>query len=223
MSAKTATLIGATGLIGGELLQQLLNDPYFEKVRILVRRSFGMDHPKLEKKLVDFNDADSLLVALDGSDAVFVAVGTTQKKVKGDKEAYRKVDHDIPVNIARYCKIAGCKTFVFVSSVGADSRSKSFYLKLKGEVEDAVKKVEIESVHVMRPSMLLGDRKESRPLEKIGQQLMKAFSFLFQWGMRKYQAIPAKDVAKAMIAASKKNEKGFFVYGYGEISGKTNN
>src|ERR1700693_448276 len=106
MSAKTATLIGATGLIGGELLKLLLDDPYFETVRILVRRPFAPEHPKLEKKLVDFNDADSLLVALDGSDTVFVAVGTTQRKVKGDQQAYRRVDYDIPVNVARYCKIA---------------------------------------------------------------------------------------------------------------------
>ena len=123
MSEKTATLVGATGLIGGELLKLLLNDNYFNKVRILVRRPFALEHPKLEKKLVDFNDADSLLVALDDSDALFVAVGNTQKKVKGDKDAYRKVDYDIPVNMARYCKIAGCNIFVLVSSVGANSKS----------------------------------------------------------------------------------------------------
>ena len=137
-----------------------------------------MEHPKLQKKLVDFNDADSLLVALDGSDVVFVAIGTTQKKVKGDKGAYRKVDYDIPVNIARYCKIAGCKIFVLVSSIGANSKSNNFYLKLKGEVEDAIMKIQIETVHIMQPSMLLGKRSESRPLEKIAQPLMNAFSFL---------------------------------------------
>src|SRR6266508_1696675 len=100
MSAKTATIIGATGLIGGELLNLLLQDNYFDRVRVLLRRPFEREHPKIEKKLVDFNDADSLLIAIDGSDAIFCAVGTTQKKVKGDKEAYRKVDYDIPVHIA---------------------------------------------------------------------------------------------------------------------------
>lgn len=209
MSEKVATLVGATGLIGGELLKLLLDDNYFDKVRILVRRPFAMMHPKLETKLVDFNDADSLLVALDDSDAVFMTIGTTQKKVKGDKHAYRKVDFDIPVNIARYCKIVGCETFVLVSSVGANSKSNSFYLKLKGEVENAIGKIGIESVHIMRPSMLLGERKESRPFEKIGQQMMKAFSFLFP---SKYKPIEASDVAAAMLAASKKNEDGFFVY-----------
>jgi uncharacterized protein YbjT (DUF2867 family) len=217
MSEKTATLIGATGLIGGELLKRLLNDAYFEKVRILIRRPIAMDHPKLEKKLVDFNDADSLLIALDGSDVIFVSVGTTQKKVKGDKNAYRKVDLDIPVNIAKYGKTAGCKIFVLVSSVGANSKSNNFYLRLKGKVEDEIGKIEIESVHIMRPSMLLGKRSESRPLEKIGQPLMRAFSFLFPL---RYKPIQANDVAKAMLAVSKENEKGFFVYEYREMKKK---
>jgi uncharacterized protein YbjT (DUF2867 family) len=219
MIGKTATLIGATGLIGGELLNLILNDDYFETVRVLVRRPLNRNNPKLEKKLVDFNDNDSLLVALDNSDIVFCAVGTTQKKVKGDKEAYRKIDYDIPVHAARFCKMTGCKTFVFVSSVGANSKSNNFYLKLKGEVEDAVKEVGLESVHIMRPSMLLGNREEFRFGEKIGGPLMKVFSFLLP---SKYRAIEAGDVAKAMLAASKENKKGFFVYEYNEIR-KLNN
>ena len=136
MSEKIATLIGATGLVGGELLSLLLDDDYFKKVRVLVRRPFTMNHPKLERKLVDFSDADSLLVDLDESDAVFCAVGTTFKKVKDNKEAYRKVDYDIPVHIAQYCKIMNCKTYILVSAAGANSKSRNFYLNLKGKVED---------------------------------------------------------------------------------------
>lgn len=214
MSGKTATLIGATGLIGGELLNLLLKDDYFQTARILVRRPFNLVHPKLEKKLVDFDDNDSLLVAIDNSDVIFCAVGTTQKKVQGDKAAYRKVDHDIPVNAARFCKMTGCQTFALVSSVGADSRSRNFYLKLKGEVEDEVRQTGINSVHIMRPSMLVGERKESRPLEKIGTPIMTALSLLTP---SKYKPIRARDVAKAMVAAAKKNEKGFFVYEYEEM------
>ena len=214
MSAKTATLIGATGLIGGELLNLVLKDDYFQTVRILIRRPFNLVHPRLEKKLVDFSDNDSLLVALDNSDVVFCAVGTTQKKVKGDQAAYRKVDYDIPVHAGRFCKMVGCKIFVLVSSVGANSKSKNFYLKLKGEVEDEVETMGLESVHIMRPSMLLRERKESRPLEKIGQAMMKVLSFFLP---SKYKPINARDVAKAMLGASKKNEKGFFVHEYDEI------
>ena len=154
MSTKTATLIGATGLIGNHLLQLLLEDPYFETVRILIRRPYELKHPKLEKKIVDFNDADSMLVAMENSDVVFCTVGTTQRKVKGDKGAYRKVDYDIAVNAARFSKMTGCEKFILVSSVGANSKSKNFYLNLKGEVEEAVKELGIKSVHIMRPSML---------------------------------------------------------------------
>jgi len=206
-----ATLIGATGLIGNYLLEELLQDNYYDTVRILIRRPLELTHPKLEKKLVDFNDSDSLLVALSNSDVVFCAIGTTQKKVNGDKVAYRKVDYDIAVNAARFCKMAGCEKFIFVSSVGANSKRNNFYLKLKGEVEDEVKKVGLKSIHIMRPSMLLGERKEFRLGERIGNPVMKAISFLLP---SKYKPIHAKDVAKAMLAAAKKKEEGFFVYEY---------
>ena len=211
MSEKIATLIGATGLVGGELLSLLLDDDYFGKVRILIRRPFTMNHPKLERKLVDFSDADSLLVALDESDVVFCAVGTTFKKVKGDKEVYRKVDYDIPVHIAQYCKIMNCKTYILVSAVGADRKSRNFYLKLKGEAEEIVKKVGIESTYIMRPSMLLGMRNEFRLGERIATPLINKISFLLP---SKYKPIEARDVAKAMLAASKKHERGYFICEY---------
>lgn len=210
----TATLIGATGLIGGYLLEELLNDDYFDTVRILIRRPAETSHPKLEKKIVNFNDNDSMLIAMNNSDVVFCSVGTTQKKVKGNKEAYRKVDYDIPVNAARFCKMTGCEKFVFVSSVGANSKSKNFYLKLKGEVEDAVKVAGLKSVHIMRPSMLLGDRKEFRLGEKIGKGVIKIFSFLLP---SNYKAVHGADVAKAMQSAAKKNEEGFFIHEFNSI------
>lgn len=218
--AKTATLIGASGLIGSHLLQLLLNDSYFSTVKILVRRHFSLVHPKLEKKLVDFNDSDSLLVAIDNSDLLFCTVGTTQKKVKGDKEAYRKVDFDIPVKAARFCKMTGCETFVLVSSVGANSKAKGFYLKLKGEVEDAVESVGLNSVYIMRPSMLLGARKEYRFGEKIGTPIMNALSFLLP---SRYKPTKAETVAKAMIAAAKKDEEGVFVWENKEMKKATQN
>lgn len=210
----TATVIGATGLIGSHLLQELLKDPHFDTVRILIRRPLDMTHPKLEKKIVDFNDNDSLLVALNDSDVVFCSVGTTQRKVKGDKAAYRKVDYDIAVKMARFCKMTGCEKFILVSAVGAGSSSRNFYLKLKGEVEEAVQSVGLHAVHIMRPSLLLGERKEFRLGEKMAALLMKFFSFLIP---SKYKAIHARDVARAMVAAAKSDTEGFFVYEYGEM------
>ena len=209
-----ATLIGATGLIGGYLLEELLKDDYFDTVRILVRRPVEVAHPKLEKKLVDFSDAESFRLALEGSDMVFCAVGTTQKKVKGDKAAYRKVDYDIPVNAARFCKMTGCSTFILVSSAGANSKSNNFYLKLKGEVEDFINATGIRSIHIMRPSMLLGDRKEFRLGEKIGNPVMKAISLFLP---SKYKPVHGRDVAKAMVASAKKHEEGLFVNEYAEM------
>ncbi|HLG40806.1 MAG TPA: NAD(P)H-binding protein [Chitinophagaceae bacterium] len=212
--SKTLTIIGVTGLIGSHLYELLKQDKTVETIRLIVRRPMRKDDDRTEIKLVDFNDAESLLLAISGSDLVFCTVGTTQRKVKGDKDAYRKVDYDIPVKAARFCKMTECETLVLVSSVGADSKSKNFYLKLKGEVEDAIKEVGLKSVHTMRPSMLLGDRKEFRLGEKIGKGLMAAFSFLIP---SKYKPMHAKDVAKAMIAAAKEKKDGFFVYEYKEM------
>jgi uncharacterized protein YbjT (DUF2867 family) len=213
----TATIIGATGLIGGYLLEELLQDNYYDIVRILIRRTLELTHPKLEKKLVDFNDAESFRLALEGSDVVFCAIGTTQKKVKGDKEAYRKVDYDITVNAAKFCKLNGCETFVFVSAVGANSKSNNFYLKLKGEVEEAVKAVGLKSVHTMRPSVLFGDRKEFRLGEKMSKVIMSVFSFLIP---SKYKAIHGRDVAKSMISLTTKGKEGFHIYEYKAIKRK---
>jgi len=205
----TATLVGATGLIGSYLLKELLNDPYFDTIRILIRRPVDITDPKLEKKIVDFNDSDSLLVAVSNSDVLFCAIGSTMKKVKGDKEAYRKIDFDIPVKLARFCKMTDCEKFILVSSAGANSKSRNFYQRLKGETEEAVKSVGLKTVHIMRPSLLLGERKEFRLGENIGKAVMTSLSFLIP---EKYKAIQGKDVAKVMIALGKKNDEGIFVH-----------
>jgi uncharacterized protein YbjT (DUF2867 family) len=210
----TATLVGATGLIGSYLLEELLNDPWFDTVRILIRRPIGITHPKLEKKIVDFNDSDSVLVALSNSDVVFCAIGSTMKKVKGDKEAYRKIDYDIQVNLARFCKMTGCEKFFLVSSAGANVKSMNFYQRLKGETDEAIKEVGPKTIHIMRPSLLLGERKEFRLGENIGKAVMANLSFLIP---EKYKAIQGKDVAKVMLALSKKNDEGSFIHGNKEI------
>ena len=210
----TATLIGSTGLIGNYLLEKLLQDNYFEIVKILVRRPMEFNHPKLEKKLVDFTDMENLQLAIEGSDVVFCAIGTTQQKVKGDKAAYRKVDYDIPVKTAQLAKLSGCKVFILVSSIGANSKSSNFYLKLKGEMEDAINAIQLKSVHIMQPSLLLGNRKEKRRGEIIAKKIMPLFSLLIP---SKYKPIQGKDVANAMIILSKSGKQGFNRYAYKEI------
>jgi uncharacterized protein YbjT (DUF2867 family) len=217
MSGKTAAIIGATGMVGSYLLEQLLNDSYFDTIRVIVRRPFMEKHPKLEAKLVDFNDYESLKLAIDGSNALFCAIGTTQKNVKGDKELYRKIDFDIPLKAARICKETGCSTFVIVSAIGADNKSSNFYLKLKGEVEDALQQTGLASIHIMQPSQLLGERKENRPAEKVFKTIMKAVSFLLAGSLSKYKPIHGRDVAKAMLNAAKTGKSGTYRYTYPEI------
>lgn len=172
-----ATLIGATGLIGSHLLNLLLADEYFDSVRILIRRPMEFTHPKLEKKLVDFSDMESFRLALEDSNVVFCAIGTTQRKVKGDKEAYRKIDYDITVNAARFCKLNGCETFVFVSSVGANSKSNNFYLKLKGEIEEAVKKCGTD-ICIYHAALLIIGQQERIPVRRKNSTVGDAGDFI---------------------------------------------
>ena len=217
MSEKTATVLGPTGMIGSYLLDLLLADDYFNIVRVLVRRPYSKKDPRMEVKLVDFNDAESFKLALEGSDVIFSCIGTTQKNVKGDNELYRKIDFGIPLNAAGFGKDAGCKKFILVSSVGASKNSGTFYLRLKGELEQAVQKVGLDAVHIMQPSMLLGERNEKRTGEPLVQATAKFLSPLFVGSLRKYRAIPGKTVAAAMLNVAKEDKKGFFRYSYDQI------
>lgn len=217
MAVKTATVIGATGLIGSHLVALLQRENEVERIKAVVRRPVQFRESKVEMKLVNFDDPESFKLALEESDTVFCAVGTTQKKVRGDKEAYRKIDYGIPVTAARFCAETGCGVLLLVSSVGANKDSNTFYLKLKGEVEDAVQSFALGSVSVFRPSILLGNRNENRPGEKVWQAMMQGFRFLMLGPLRKFKGIAADDVARAMIAAAKKAVPGFTVYEYDGI------
>ena len=217
MLQNTVAVIGSTGLVGSHIVDLLKKENACQKIRLLVRRPVEFSHPKLEIKLVNFEDYESLKLALAGCNVVFCAVGTTQDKVKGDQLQYRKVDYDIPVNAARACLETGGSNFLLVSSVGADSNSKNFYLRLKGEVEEAVQKFPIKSISIFRPSMLLGNRKEFRLGERIGQSGMKLLAPLLRGKWRKYKAIEARDVAAAMIEAAKQNIEGCTIYEYDEM------
>lgn len=177
MQGQTAVIIGATGLIGSHVLQLLLDDQTFSTVRILVRRPVSISHPKLIVQIVDFNNYLDIKEKLSAGHSIFCCIGTTQKKVKGDKAAYKKVDFDIPVNAANAGIENGFKRFLLVSSVGANTSSGNFYLKTKGSVEEAISKLAFESVHIFRPSLLLGDRNEFRAAEKFAQGAMQTFSF----------------------------------------------
>ncbi len=214
MSGKTVTIVGATGLVGSYLLQTLQNDDAVTTIKVLTRRPVSLHHPKLQVFQADFEDSSALEAVITGSDAVFCAIGTTRQKVNGDKLAYRKVDYDIPVRLAHICETTGCTSYLIVSSVGADSSSRNFYLRLKGAVEDKLKTMEIPGVHVFCPSMLLGKRKEFRFGERIAAVIMKTLSLIIP---SKYRAIEAADVARAMAAVSGTEARGYHIYHYREI------
>lgn len=217
MSEKIAAIIGATGMIGNYLTEELIRDDYFTTIRLIVRRPVEKKDPRIEVALVDFDDAESLKLALENADTVFSCIGTTQKNVEGNTDLYRKIDYEIPLKTARFCQEAGCRKFIFVSSVGANLKSNTFYLRLKGELEKAVQNLNIEMVHIMQPSMLLGERKEKRTGERIFQKIMKPLSGIFSGSFRKFRAIHGRTVAKAMLHAAKLDQPGFFRHRYDEI------
>lgn len=214
MNGQTAVVLGATGLIGSHLLEQLLNDDAFIKVRVLVRRSIELQHPKLEVCVTDFNNYKDYQSKLGTGDCIFSCIGTTNANVKGDKALYRSIDFDIPVNAARFGKEAGFQQYLLVSAVGANPRSSFFYTRLKGELEDVIATFKFKSFHVFRPSFLLGNRKEQRMGEGIGKAVFQFFKFLIP---AKYKDIQASDVAKAMIKAAKEGKEGMKVYYYSEM------
>lgn len=204
-----AIIVGATGLVGNELLHLLLEHVSFSHVKILVRHKVPIEHPKLEQVTIDFNQLHNHAHEFN-SDIVFCTLGTTINKA-GSKEAFIQVDFTYPLQIAAICKQQNTSQFHLVTAMGASSGSNIFYNKVKGDIEEAIQKLNLETFVVYRPSMLLGNRKEKRIGEKIGQILMVSLDFMFVGFLKKYKAIQAKDVAKTMIIQSLKNKKGFHI------------
>jgi uncharacterized protein YbjT (DUF2867 family) len=217
MNEQTAVVIGATGLIGNMVVEELLNDDVFSIVRTLTRKPLTIIHPKLQQKIVNFNDINDYKEKFEEGDIIFCCIGTTQKKVQGDKEAYKKVDYDIPVNAAQIGISRGYKKYLLVSAIGANENSSNFYLQLKGKTENAIKKFSFRSISIFRPAQLLGKRKEYRPAEKILQPVTKFISLFLFGSLKKYRSIHAKDVAKAMLKESKQNNPGIHYFEYTQM------
>jgi uncharacterized protein YbjT (DUF2867 family) len=208
------SLFGASGLIGKSILEILVHDAHFNKINVITRRPFNSTNKKVVVHIIDFSDTKMISKIIQESSLVFASIGTTQKKVKGDKEAYRKIDYDIIINIAKACKENSVKNFLFVSSSGADTNNKSFYLALKGEIEDSIIKLKLPSTSIFRPSLLLGKRNENRFGERVAQLIIPLMSFVMP---SKYKPIDAKYVASAMVNISKKTLYGPKIYHYKEI------
>ena len=208
------TLFGSTGLIGNEILRLLENDDAFENINVVSRRPIDLNSEKCNLKIINFSDYNSYLKVIDGSDVVLACIGTTQSKVGFNKKKYREIDFGIISKTVKACKEKKVKHFSFVSSSGANINHKSFYLKLKGEIEKEVESQQLKSSTVYRPSLLLGKRKESRFGEKLAQIIIPMLSFLMP---DNYKPIRASDVAKAMVSESKNYKSGHKIYHYKEI------
>jgi len=203
---KTAILFGGSGLVGGFCLDLLLKSPNYAKVISFGRKKLKREHEKLEQFEIDFNNLSEYKNLIRGND-LFCALGTTIKKA-GSQEAFRKVDFEYPKEIATIAAKNGVSQIILVSSVGADSKSKVFYSQVKGELEDAIRALPFWGIHILRPSLLLGDRNESRPLEKMGIIFSKGIDFLMGDLLGKYQPVKAEDVAKAMVIEAQSLEGG---------------
>ncbi len=207
---KTALIIGSTGLIGSQLLNLLLDSNDYLKVITFVKRDTGIKHPKLTQHIIDFDKPETYKNLVVGDD-FFCVIGTTIKKA-GSKEAFRKVDFEYPRQFVSFALQNKVKQFLIISSLSADAKSGNFYLKTKGEIQDFLKDCSFESVAVLQPSLLLGNRTEFRLGEKVGAFFMKTFSFLFLGNLKKYKPIEGKTVAKALLKIAQTNNKGFKIY-----------
>ncbi len=208
MIKKTAIIIGATGLVGSHLLQKILTDERFAFAVVFVRRPTGIRHQKLIEHIIDFNEPEKWQQLVRG-DVLFSALGTTIKKA-GSKEAQYKIDFTYQYNFARLAAENGVPVYVLVSSAMANPNSRIFYTRIKGQLEEAVKKLLFKSVQILQPGMLVGVRNEERPGEIIGSAVIK---FLNKLGIAKQQKpIDAEIVAQAMINVSFRDNEKLGVY-----------
>ena len=211
---KTVALFGSTGLIGGEVLKLLINDDNFETINVITRKKVTVQSKKIKNYIIDFTNPDGYKKVIKKGDVVIASIGTTQSKVNFNKTKYRKVDYDILLNIAKVCKSNQASSFCFVSSAGANEKSKNFYLGLKGEIENSIMHLALKSCLIFRPSLLLGKRNEFRFGEIMAQKIMPLFSFLMK---SNYKPIKATDVAKSIVSESKKVSEGNKIYNYCEM------
>jgi uncharacterized protein YbjT (DUF2867 family) len=200
---KTAIIIGATGLVGNQLLHKLLLDTTFSRVKIFVRQSTAITHEKLQEKIIDFRNIEKVKHEITG-DVLFSCLGSTLKQA-GSKAAQYEVDYTYQYQFAQFAGENGVDAYLLVSSTSASSDSMFFYSRMKGELEDAIKKLEFKKIIILQPSVLSGDRQEERLGEKIGARLVNAFGSVFPF-LNKYRSISGEEVASALISYYKEEQ-----------------
>ena len=207
---KTALVIGSTGLIGSHLLNILLESNEYSKVIAFTKRDLGIKNSKLVQHIIDFDQPETYSQLIVGDD-FFCTIGTTIKKAGSQKE-FRKVDFEYPKQFASFALQNNVTQFLIISSLSANASSSNFYLKTKGEIQEYLKATDFETVAVLQPSLLLGDRTEFRLAEKVGGFFMKVLSFVFFGNLKKYKPIEGKTVAKALFTIAQRSNVGFKIY-----------
>lgn len=198
---KTAVVLGATGLVGGHLLDQLIEDEAYSKIKIFGRNPVNKSHPKIEEYIIDLLTLENHKSKFTG-DVVFCCIGTTKSKTK-DKSKYRDIDYGIPVTAAKLSEENNISTFIVVSALGADKNSRIFYNRVKGDMEEAVISKDIKYIYVMQPSLIGGNREENRLGEKIAKFFMNLVEPIMFGDLKKYRTIEPETIALAMLKLSK--------------------
>lgn len=206
---RSALVIGATGLIGAHLKEEILQNSDYDNLTILVRKLEEENHEKLKVVITDF-DKLSTYKEYFHVDDLYISLGTTIKKA-GSQENFRKVDYDYVIEAVRLAKECGVKRIAVVSAIGADANSRFFYNQVKGEMEKSVAEIGIPSTYFFRPSLLLGERKEFRLGEKVGEVLGNVMKPVLRGKLEKYRSVQGKEVAKAMVKFLKNGRDGVHV------------
>ena len=214
-SARIAIVVGATGLVGSALCRQLQRDGRYDPVVVLTRRPLPLEGPPLQVETIDFSRLDEWKPEV-AVDTVFCALGTTMHKA-GSEVAFRAVDQDLVLAVARLARRARARHFVMVSSIGANASAAPFYLRVKGETEDAVAAMDLPHVAVLRPSLLTGERTERRPSERWLQLAGRLLAPLMIGKLARYRPIAGEDVATAMRVLAASERAGFEVIETGAI------
>ena len=212
---KIALVTGCSGLVGGYLIQALLEAPEYARVFALTRRPLGREHPKIANRIVVFARMAEQLKGMTAHEA-FCCIGTT-RAAAGSDEAFREADLEAVLQFANAARATGASRFVVVSSVGADSSSKKLYLRTKGEMEEALATVGFASLDILQPSLLLGPRKEVRTLELAAGMLAPLINPLLTGSRESLRAIPAETVARGMIGAARRGGRGIYRYTFAAI------
>ena len=203
----TAALIGATGAVGEQLLQQLLDNPAYQQVLLFSRRSSGVQHDKLREVITELDQlealqaADALEPPLPTIDQGFCCLGSTRKKA-GSFKRFQEIDCDYVVNFARFCQDLGAEGYSVISAMGASSLSLSRYLRTKGDMELKLRKLGFKQLNIVRPALLFGQRSEQRTMEEVGYKLMKLGSPLMCGPLKRLRPVSFKQVAKSLEVAS---------------------